>query len=35
VKGVTVSRGPGRKKGPGNHEIERKIIILGPKFVGF
>jgi hypothetical protein len=24
VKGVTVSRGPGRKKGPGNHEVKRK-----------
>jgi hypothetical protein len=25
VKGVTVSRGPGRKMGPGNHESKRKI----------
>jgi hypothetical protein len=25
VKGVTVSRGPGRKGGPGNHENKRKI----------
>jgi hypothetical protein len=25
VKGVTVSRGPDRKRGPGNHENKRKI----------
>jgi hypothetical protein len=25
VKGVTVSRGPGMKKGPGDHENKRKI----------
>ncbi len=42
VKDVTVSRGPGLKRGPGNHENKRKIRksernfhILGPKFAGF
>ncbi len=35
VKGVTVSRGPGRKRGPGYHEIKRNSFILGPKFAGF
>jgi hypothetical protein len=39
VKGVTVSRGPDLKKGPGNHENKRKnriySLILGPKSTGF
>jgi hypothetical protein len=41
VKGVTVSRGPGLKRGPENHENKRKIgnskkfSFLDPKFAGF
>jgi hypothetical protein len=42
VKGVTVSRGPDLKRGPGNHENNRKIgyskensFIMGPKSTDF
>ncbi len=42
VKGVSVSRGPNLKSGPGSLDNKRKIdlsernyLILGPKFVGF
>jgi hypothetical protein len=37
VKSVTVSRGPGRKKGPGNHENQGRreggeaVIFTGPR----
>ncbi len=42
MKGVTVLRGPGMKRGPGNHEYKKEKLgkikysfILGPKFAGF
>jgi hypothetical protein len=31
VKGVTVSRGPVLKRGPGDHEIKRKNLIIFKK----